>query len=103
MRSIVSAQSAAPQPPLDEGNPAWQGYRFLVLLTVAVVFVSLVVVNVALSVVATNYINVVLPLIGSVAGVVYLYRPSVKARFVVPDNKTSEQPGQAAVGDAATV
>lgn len=67
------------------------------------VFVVLVVINVVLSVVASSYINLVLPLIGSIGGLIYLYRPSVREQFVGTNPALSRDTGRNAVGDTATV
>ena len=47
-----------------------------------VIFATLVVLNVALSAMAANFINVVLPLVGAGVALAYLYRPATKAAFL---------------------
>ncbi len=47
-----------------------------------VIFATIVVLNVALSAMAANFISVVLPLVGAGVALVYLYRPATKAALL---------------------
>jgi hypothetical protein len=65
-----------------------------------VVFVTLTVLNVAVALAATNFSAVALPLIGSIAGLALLNKPSVKAQLIGAPEDQADTTQTPAMGDA---